>query len=177
MTFPRTVSCVTLAALCLSGAPKAHADDASMRNAIMAAHARLARADTGGSADKLRQTYQGLTTPDFTFTMPNGRTLSREQFVEAEIHSLPLTRGGQEAFTIQKMTRNGDRVTEDTIRTYRIVMVDSAGRMGPRGKKHVITGRDSFRADWVKTGAAWQARHVQDINLHERIDGRQSAGR
>jgi hypothetical protein len=166
MTAADTFSCLTFAALCLTSASGARADDPFVRRALVAAHARQVRADTGGSVGEWRQMYKALCAPGFTFTMADGKTLSRTEFGDAQIHALAMVKGSREAFTIQRVTRTGDRATEAATRTFRIVLVD------PKGKSHVLTGRNVFRAEWVKTGPGWQAQHVKEISDQEMIDGK-----
>ena len=164
----------TLAALCGAGAVGTRADVPAVRHAIEAAHVQQVRADTGGDAARWRQMYQNVVTPDFTFTMPNGEKLSREQFQDHQLHGLPFLKGGQEVFHIQRVTQAGNQATEEGFLTYRLSFTDTAGHMGPKGKTYVVTGRNTYSAGWVKVGTSWRATGFHLLKHEEQTDGKPS---
>ena len=174
MTASRTSFCLALAALCGAGAVGTRADDPAVRHAIEAAHIRQARADTGGDAARWRRMYQTLVTPDFTFTFENGKKQSREQFQQLQLHNLSFLKGAQEAFHIQRVTQTGSRATEEAVLTYRTSFADTAGKIGPKGQTHLVTGRNTFRAVWAKVGGSWRATDVHELKHEERTDGKPS---
>ena len=174
MIASQTVFCLALSALCWAGAAGTRADDPTVRHAIEAAHTQQVRADTGGDAAAWRQMYQNMVTHDFTWTWPNGEKLSRGQFQEHDLRGLPLLKGGQEAFHIQRVTQTGNKATEEGFLTYRISFADTAGRIGPKGETHIVTGRNTYRARWIKVGTSWRVADIHLLKHEEQTDGKPS---
>jgi hypothetical protein len=174
MTASRTFYCMTFADGCGVAAVGTRADAPDVRHAIDAAHVQQVRADTGGDPARWRQMYQNVVTPDFTFTLANGKTLSREQFQQRQLKFMLLMKQYQEAFHIQRVTRTGDQATEEGFLTYRVSIVDTAGRMGPQGKTHLVTGRNTYRAGWAKVGTSWRLADFHLLKHEEQTDGKPS---
>ena len=80
----------------------------------------------------------------------------------------------QEAFHIQRVTQTGNQATEEGFLTYRLSLADTAGRIGPKGKTHLVTGRNTYRARWAKVGASWKLADFHLLKHEERTDGKPS---
>jgi hypothetical protein len=178
MATRQTFFCIALTALCGAGAVGVRADDPAVRHAIEAAHVQQVRADTSGDAAQWRQVYQNVDTPDFTYTFPNGHKESREQSQEHQLRFVSFlkeTHGVmQDAYHIQRVTRTGNRATEEGFETYSLSFADTTGRVGPKGKKHLVTGRNTYRAGWAKVGASWRLADFHLLKHEERTDGKPS---
>lgn len=155
-----------LAVAGLTSAGSVRADDsATVRRAFQAIAARMVRADTSGDADLYRKVYQAVYAPGFTFTLPDGKTLTREQYLETRLHELPQSKGSQEGFKILRVMQKGNRATVDGLVTYRIVQAAPAAEPGAKGAAHVVSGHNTFRSHLVKAGGVWQALNVTILSV------------
>ena len=107
---------------------------------------------------------------------PTGEKLSREQFQDHQLRGLPSSQG--RTGNVPYPAGDAGRQPCDRRGLPDIPLVDSRIRQatwGRRGKRHVVTGRNTYRAGWAKVGTSWKAGRLS--SAHARGADRRQAFR
>lgn len=130
----------------------AHAEDALARKALEQQYAKISQA----YKTKTLKPLQDVTTPDFTLTVPGGRSVTRaqaEQQMSMYLSFILSVTSAKEK--ISKVTVKGNEATVDTLESIQGVTAD----MQSQGKTHTMELANQNRDTWVKSGGTWLRKH------------------
>ena len=147
------IFCVSALGVLMAGmGVSAHADDAVARKALDQQYAKISQA----YKTKTLKPLQDVTTPDFTLTVPGGRSVTRaqaEQQMNMYLSFILSVTSAKEK--INKLTVKGNEATVDTLESIQGVTAD----MQSQGKTHTMELANQNRDTWVKAGGTWLRKH------------------
>ena len=113
-----------------------------------------------------------LETPDFKSKTLDGRTMTGKEMVEQMKMEGANSKVNKFDIKINKMTVKGKMASVDTLFEVGTTMTDTSGMMGPKGKKHKITGTGAVHNDLAKTKDGWKFKNMEQKSMKMMMDGK-----
>jgi hypothetical protein len=150
-----------LASFCLV----AKADD---KKDIEALYARLSKYIKDNKSDAILD----LETPDFKAKTIDGKTKTGKELAEQMKMEGAHEKVKKFDIKIASMKIRGKSASVDT--TFDVIseIVDAEGMMGPKGKKHKMSGTGAIHNELVKTKDGWKCKALEEKAMKMTMDGK-----
>jgi len=127
--------------------------------------------DNKGVAALLEQ----KTTEDWTATDASGKLHSRAQQIEVQRgpttgHSTSIE--GKFAILVSKITFQGEQARVESTQKVTSTDVDTEGRYGTKGTKHLLIRLEPVQDTWVKRAGAWKLNKSVSYPIKLLVDGK-----
>ena len=166
-----TTLCCALAVVLSVGATAVRADEAADRKAIEGQLEKIRMAFVHKDTDALKP----LLTKDFTASSPGQPTMSLKQVLEANKAAWTDVVGTPDiGMEITKVRIKGSTAIADGPAMFNLVVKDSAGTIGPKGKIHEVKIIQTIRSTWVRSATGWLAKKEEITSSQEWNDGKPS---